>query len=108
MGVPTAVQSVAVGHDTLLNTGEPVAGLGVVWIAQPLPFQRSARVLSGKLFVVEYPPTAVHAVAALHDTPVSDALTVPVGSGVVWTVQLVPFQRSATTLSGAKVELAVL
>ena len=107
-GTPTAVQSVAVGHETLLNIGEPDAGLGVVWIAHFAPFQRSARVLLGKEFVVEYPPTAVHALPALHETEVSPASVVPAGSGVVWMAQLVPFHRSASTLSGKKFELVLV
>ena len=47
------MQSVAVGHDTLLNSGLPDAGFGVVWTAQLVPFQRSASVLFGNEFVVE-------------------------------------------------------
>ena len=63
-------------------------GLGVDWIAQVLPFQRatSAPVLLA--------PTAVHALAAVHDT--DDRLPPPLGLGVVWMLQLVPFQRSAS------------
>ena len=52
--------------------------------------------------VVEKPPTAVHAVFALHDTPSNLAAVVPAGLGVVWTVQVAPFHRSASVLLGEK------
>ena len=94
------MQSVAEGHDTLLNIGLPDAGLSVVWIVHLAPFQRSASVLSEKLFVVEYPPTAVHALPAVHDTDVRLASVAPVGSEMVRMCQLEPSHRSASTLSG--------
>jgi hypothetical protein len=37
----------------------------------------------------------VHAVAELHDTPFKELLDAPVGFGVLWIVQPVPFHRSA-------------
>jgi hypothetical protein len=40
-------------------------------------------------------PTAVQAVAEVQDTPLRLADSVPLGSGVRWTFQVVPFQRSA-------------
>ena len=40
-------------------------------------------------------PTAVHAVAEVHDTPRRLLLGGPLGLGVVWIVQLVPSYRSA-------------
>jgi hypothetical protein len=102
IGAPTAVHEVAAGHETPLSIGLPDGGLGVVWIVQLLPFHRSARVLVGNEFVVEYPPTAVHAAEALQDTPPNVASVVPDGSGVVWIVQLLPFHRAARILSGKK------
>ena len=48
--------------------------------------------------MVEKPPAAVQAVAALHDTPVKIANVVPVGFGGVLSVQLVPFQTSVSSL----------
>ena len=40
------------------------------WIVQLLPFQRSANVKTGvNVFVVPHAPTAVHALADVHDTP---------------------------------------
>ena len=52
-GSPTAVQSVAVGQETALSSGDPDAGLGVAWIVHAEPFQRSANVLLGNVLVVE-------------------------------------------------------
>jgi hypothetical protein len=40
-------------------------------------------------------PTAVQAVAVVHDTPSSPGLIDPLGKGVVWKVQVVPFHTSA-------------
>src|SRR5262249_53692599 len=41
-------------------------------------------------------PTAMQAVAELHETALKDAPEAPGGNGTVWSVQLVPFQRSAS------------
>jgi hypothetical protein len=38
----------------------------------------------------------VHAALDVHDTPFKLLLDAPVGFGVLWTAQLVPFQRSAS------------
>jgi hypothetical protein len=40
-------------------------------------------------------PTAVHALAELHDTPDNWLDRAPVGLGVAWTCQLLPSHRSA-------------
>jgi hypothetical protein len=93
------VQALAELHDTpdsSLSTGEP-SGLGVVWIAQLLPFQASANVtgLGRTPSALPWLPMAVHALAELHDTPDSRLDGAPAGLGVVWTLQLDPFQRSA-------------
>ena len=45
-------------------------------------------------------PTAVHADVAVHDTPVGLLLIAPVGLGVGWMVQLMPFQPSASVTGG--------
>jgi hypothetical protein len=42
-------------------------------------------------------PTAVQAVADVHETPSRDAA--PPGLGVEWTDQLVPFQASAKEMA---------
>jgi hypothetical protein len=103
---PTALQLVAVGHETPLSIGWPD---GVIWIAQFAPFQRSTSVSEGNVLVVENPPTAVHALAALHDTAPSVAALVPVGLGVVWIFQPeVVVHFSARVLAGVKLPLTVV
>jgi len=61
--------------------GDP-AGVGVDWIAQVLPFHRSARVLLGLPISVN--PAAVQAVADGHDTPFKPEKAGPWGLGVGW------------------------
>ena len=98
-GEPTAKHSVP-AHETLVRRLVP-GGFGVVWIVQLVPSQRSASVLLGKVPEVAKAPTAVHAVAAVHETEVSAAAVAPAGVGALWTVQLVPFQVSTRTWVGA-------
>jgi len=89
---PAAMQADEDVHDTpdrMVNV-EP-DGLGVAWMAQLVPFHRSARVLP----VPEF-PTAVHAELEVHDTLFRKPP--PAGLGVAWTAQLVPFHRSARVL----------
>ena len=81
---PTAVQALADEHETAFRL--PPLGVGVVWIVQLVPSQRSATV----------PPTAMHAVAEAHDTADRLLLVPPLGLGVVSIVQLVPSQNSAS------------
>jgi hypothetical protein len=87
---------VAEAHDTPSNwmLSKPLFGPGVLWIDQLEPFQRSASLEPNAK--VAGPPTAVHAVAAVQDTAPSVA---PERLGVVWTVQVLPFQTSAKVLS---------
>ena len=92
--MPTALQTLADVQvipvsppNHAINVRGGRRGFGVRWIAHPLPFQRSASVLS--LLV----PTAVHAVAERQDTANN---TVESGLGTVIGIQCVPFQRSAT------------
>ncbi len=80
---PTAVQTVADVHVTLLTKKDAPPELARDWTDQLVPFHRSATA----------PPTAMHAVADVHDTEFSSLNDDP--PGVVWTDQLVPFQRSA-------------
>jgi hypothetical protein len=65
-------------------------GLGVDWIAQLVPFQRSAN-NSGS--PVSYTPTAVHTVVDAQATPTKTPGSL--GLGLDWIAQEVPFQRSA-------------
>jgi hypothetical protein len=91
--MPTAVHAVADAHDTPdREVYELPVGLGVGWIAQPVPFHRSANASVPEL-LVKY-PTAVHAVADVHDTPASWLLLAPAGLGEVWIAQLEPFHCS--------------
>ena len=100
--LPTAMQAVADVHATpfrpMLNgVPEYAMGLGVLWITQLDPFQRSASIAEScvSALVNRYDPTAVHAVAVVHDTPVNGAPCAPAGPGVLWIDQLLPSQRSA-------------
>jgi hypothetical protein len=99
--LPSAVHALADTHDTPIRSAPPATrGVGVAWIAQLVPFHRSTNVRCGPLPPAPgaspngYQPTAVHALADTHDTPVR--MSSPrVGLRVVWIAQLVPFQRSA-------------
>ena len=67
------------------------------WIAQLLPFHRSASVAADWLlppFRTEY-PTAVQPVAEVQATPISWFIAPPSRPGVGWMAQLVPSHRSA-------------
>ena len=68
---------------------------GVAWMVQVVPFQTSASVRNAP--PVENWPTASHAVADVQETPLSWLLVAPDGIGVVWMVQFVPSQRSASS-----------
>src|SRR3989442_1590459 len=65
---PTAVHALAEVHETSLSklSVDP-AGLGVAWITQEVPFQRSAKV-SPVPELSTFSPTAVHALAEVQDT----------------------------------------
>jgi hypothetical protein len=92
---PIAVQAVDDAHDTPVSASGAyalVCGLGVGWLAQLRPFQRSAN-------AVQPDPTAVHAVVDGHETPISSPVGTPTGSVADWIVQAVPFQRSTSGVS---------
>src|SRR6266480_5741483 len=83
--LPTAMHLVLSVHDTRLRSAFEVPlppGLAMVCIVQFEPSQRAAKP----------EPVAVHAVAAVQDTP-SSGLNVP--RLVLWMVQLLPFHFSA-------------
>jgi hypothetical protein len=73
-------------HDTPPSPPPLPLGWGIFWMAQAVPFQRSAR----------NPPTAMHAEADVHDTPAREPVP-----GIFWMTQAVPFQRSASGKSPA-------
>ena len=95
------MHALAVAHETdSRSLSSAPGGLGVGWIVHVDPFHRSANVHSphapggadGGLSV----PTAVHALAEVHETEVSALSAAPGGFGVGWTAQLVPSHRSAS------------
>lgn len=95
IALPTAVHAVAEVHETALNEAPVLPeGTGTGWSVQLVPFQRSA---TGRIGNSENPapPTAVHAVCDVHDTPRRLPNRKPEGSGTVWTAQLVPFHACA-------------
>jgi len=95
--VAAAVQLLAVGQDTPQSPVRlpdcALAGLGVGWIAQVLPFQCSASVwntpMAGALF-----PTAVQ-LAGEEQATAARLASGFAGLGVRWAVQVLPFQCSA-------------
>ena len=92
---PTAMHAEAELHDVACKKlGSAAGGLRVAWIAQLLPFQRSAKVCESPELVSKC-PTAVQPVVEVHDTPNNVGSVPPGGLGVVWMAQVVPFQRSA-------------
>lgn len=93
---PTAVQVLAVGHDTPRRM---VPDAGVLCLVQRWPFQRSANVTvtkGGRRPWSSY-PTAVHAVGEEHETFCSEARAWA-GLGVPWIDQRRPFHCSASVL----------
>jgi hypothetical protein len=78
---PTAVQCAA-GRQEIASRLALFApgGLGVAWMAQVLPFQCSASVMTAEL--VSDTPTAVQLAAETQDTPNNNALVAPAGLGV--------------------------
>jgi hypothetical protein len=91
------VHAVAAVQETPLNRLLVAPdGVGTTTVAQLLPFHRSASARVGLTAgLVAKLPTAVQALAELHDTPDSMLLVAPDGFGVDWTAHLVPLQRSA-------------
>jgi hypothetical protein len=79
------MHAVGDAHDTALSVPLPAVG----WMVQVLPSQRSA---SGAPLL---DPTAVHAVAEVHDTPKRLLVVAPLGLGVGCIVQALPSHRSA-------------
>ena len=93
---PTAVHELAELHDTAFSSLDSAPlGTRVCWIAQLVPFQRSANIVAVPLEVKDS-PTAIHELAEVHDTPSSWLLCAPLGRGAASSTQLVPFQRSAS------------
>src|SRR5215469_8224338 len=70
---------------------------GVGWMRHLPPLHRSARVS----------PTAVQTVRAGQATPARVMNWPPLGLGVAWTCQLLPFHRSASALARVRFPTAV-
>jgi hypothetical protein len=99
MMLPTAVQPPAVQATPLRTLSSALKGLGVLWTDHEVPFQASARVsTTPELSVKE--PTAVQALAEVHDTPERALPVTPSeGLGVVLMDQEVPLEFSASANS---------
>lgn len=95
---PNAAQVVAEVHDTPASCvfGEP-AGLGGNCMIQLLPVKRSAKAKTVEALLTQN-PTAVQAVAEVHDTAFSALEVAFAGDGAVIRVQLPALQRSASDL----------
>src|SRR3954454_2845088 len=83
------MHAAAFEHETPVSVSEP--GSGTACTVQLVPSQRSA---SGATTPFRYSPTAVHAVAEVHDTA-SRALSIaPLAGGLAWTAHAPPSHRS--------------
>src|SRR5215471_6826447 len=96
---PTASHAVEDVHDTTLSwlVVEP-DGCGVLLSVHFVPFQCAANGVWFPEPTVKN-PTVMHALVDGHDTLIRKLCTAPAGLGVDWTVQFVPFQRSASVFS---------
>ena len=91
---PTAVHAVADVHDTPSSSLLVAPGLGVGRADQREPSQRSANVKPWPVLLSNH-PTAVHAVADVHDTLSSPLMVAPAGLVVGWAYRRDPSQLSA-------------
>ena len=92
------MQAVAWHATPLKKLPWPADSTGVGWMAQVVPFHRSARVVVPELDVAFRFPAAVQAAGVVQDTA---ARTPPGGGlGVGWMLQFVPFHRSASVPTG--------
>src|SRR5437588_169713 len=93
---PVAVQAVLVVHDTPFEAlAFALAGLGVLLVPQLVRFQAAATVSSTPSRLPQNAALAM-SVLVVHDTPFRALDLAPVGLGVLWIVQLLPFQTSAS------------
>jgi len=95
--VPTAVHAETEVHETAPRAYPGLCEVGDGWRVQAVPFHCSATVPSGLRELSTLTPTAVHAVADVHDTPVRKLICAPAGAGIGWMLQLVPPHLSAMT-----------
>jgi hypothetical protein len=98
--LPTAVQADGEVHDTANRAYPALFEVGVGWMLQAWPFQRSAIVPAKFPELSNTGPTAVQEVAEVHETPPRPLPAAPAGVGTCWTLHLVPSQRSAREPAG--------
>jgi hypothetical protein len=85
-------------HETAPRPYPGLCEVGDDWRVQVVPFHCSATVPSELLAELSRTtPTAVHAVADVHETPVRKLIGAPAGAGIGWMLQLVPSHLSAIT-----------
>ena len=95
---PTAVHADAEVHETAPRKYPGLCEVDDRWSVQVVPFHCSATVPSELLpELSKMAPTAVHATAEVHETPVRKLIGAPAGAGTGWTLQLAPFHLSAMT-----------
>jgi hypothetical protein len=78
---PTAVQAEAEVHETAFRVYPVLAVVGDGWMLHVAPFHSSATVPSALNELSNEPPTAVHAVADVYETPVRKLICAPAGAG---------------------------
>src|SRR5258708_3726697 len=83
-------------------------GAGTGWICHCWPFHRSAKSPVGKPELSKDVPTAMQNMRAVQATPNRATPGTPAGMGVGWTVQFVPFHRSASGCVGRPPRMWVL
>ena len=127
---PTAVHEAADWHDTPARRSRPSevpAGLGVGWMDHVVPFHASASVAAsgapeptaaargqdrpgvrgaGTARALDGGPTAVHAAAALHETPYRRLTMAPGGLGAARTFQVLPSHACASVTTSSVLVLS--
>jgi hypothetical protein len=78
---PTAVQAEAAAHETAPSWASALVDVGAVWTLHFFPFQPSVIVPTGLPELSVAMPTAMHAEADEHETPVRNPDCAPAGSG---------------------------
>jgi hypothetical protein len=100
---PTAVQLVALAHETSASELKPRGRLGLGTIDHVLPFQRSINVAGSSGPPMSLKPTAKQLVALVHATLLSMLPEPIAGLGLVTIDHFVPFQRSINVLEALPV-----